>query len=105
MNLNSDKLQEIKTYIQTLSSKISEQIRLEVNAKLLSVMVDIASKNNRSLLGISVQYVLKGEIVVRSIGMMQMNDSHTADYILKLIKTCLNVYHISYITNNFDNIR
>lgn len=95
VNLNSDKFSEIKSYIQSVANKLTEQIRIEVQNKLLSLMVDIATKNNKSLLGISVQYILDGAIFVRSIGMIEMQDCHTAAYILKLIKSCLNKYCIS----------
>jgi hypothetical protein len=59
-------------------------------------MVDIASKNHKSLLGISIQYVLNDVIVVRSIGMVQLNSSHTARYILQAMNNCLNLYGITH---------
>lgn len=95
VNLNSNKFPEIKSYIESVSTKITKQIQAEVKNKLVSVMVDITTKSNKSLLGISLQYILNGAILVRSVGMIEMKESHTAAYILKLIKACLNTYEIS----------
>lgn len=92
---------EIKEYIVCVSAQIISQIKDEVKNKMLSVMIDIATKNNK-LIGISIQYILNGAIVVRSIGMIEMKHSHTAEYILKLLKQCLQIYDIS--TNNVISI-
>lgn len=95
IDLNSENLTEIKKYIENTATKIVEQIKMEVKNKMLSVMVDIATKNNKSLIGISLQYILNGAIKVRSIGMIEMKELHTASYILQLLKACLSSYDIS----------
>lgn len=95
VNLHDKNLPEIKSYITKLTRKISDQIRMEVNKRLLSVMVDIASKHNKSLLGVSIQYVLNNMIVVRSIGMVELHKSHTAKYILEKMLSCLNDHGIN----------
>lgn len=68
---------------------------MEVDKRLVSVMVDIASKHYKSLLGVSIQYVLNNMIVVRSIGMVELHKSHTAKYILEKLLSCLNAHGIN----------
>lgn len=95
INLSNENFPEIKTYIVNVSKKIIEQIKVEAKNKMVSLMVDIATKNNKSLIGISLQYIVRGNILVRSIGMIEMKESHTAVYISKLMKECLTLYNIS----------
>lgn len=47
-------------------------------------MVDIVS-TSRSILGFSIQFINNGKHVIRSIGMIELKESHTGVYIAKLI--------------------
>lgn len=52
INLNYSNLQEIKRHLGESAMKIRNAIISEVQNKLVSLSVDIVSKNNRSILGI-----------------------------------------------------
>jgi hypothetical protein len=86
---------EIKMYISELAEKIKNKIKSEVSSRYVSVMVDIGSKNGRSLMGISVQYLLNGSVSVRCLGTIELKTSHTAVYIKEVISNCLSTYDIS----------
>lgn len=77
-------------HIADWASEIKKKIRLEIKESLVSLMVDIGSKNGRDMLGISLQFVRDGRVVIRSIGMIQLTTSHTAlnikDEILAVLK-------------------
>lgn len=74
-------------------------------------MVDIGTKNKRSVLGMSVQLIINGKLVIRSIGMIELKKSHTGKYLSELIIKRLNDYHIekrqilTITTDNGKNIK
>lgn len=86
---------EVKCYISKLADKIKSKIKCEAKGSFISVMVDIGSMNNRSLLGISVQYLAGGSIRVRCLGTIELKSSHTALYIKEVITNCLLMFDIS----------
>lgn len=74
-----------------IRSKIAEELKDE----MFGLMVDIATKNNRSILGVNTQMVIDGKIVVRTIGMNQIVERHTSDNITNDITSLLtNDYHL-----------
>lgn len=75
----------VKVYALSLASKIEEQIKDEVRGKFVSIMVDTAKKNNRSILGLSLQYSNNGNIVIRSIGMIPLRQYQTGQSLLSVI--------------------
>ena len=82
-----------------------EKIPTEVKNRVLSLMVDIVTKRGRSILGFSVQYVLNGKHTVRSIGMIELYESHTgvylADVIVKRLKEfCIELHQVITITTD-----
>lgn len=101
---------EIKAYITKLALKVENKIKIETNAQFLSIMVDIARKNNRSFLGISAQYMICGVVKVRALGMKQLKSAHTAKYIKDVITNCLTLFDIkidqvvSMTTDNGSNM-
>lgn len=76
-------------HIDYLAGKIANAISVEVKGRLVSLMVDIGSRNNRDILGVSVQYMINGKTVTRSLGMINMAESHTAVNIKEKILACL----------------
>lgn len=97
LNLSDPNLPSVKNHIKETATKIRERIKCEVKNEMVSVMVDIASKNSRSVLGISIQYILNDTHVIRTIGLVELKESHTADYIADLIYECLQSYQIDLI--------
>lgn len=67
----------VMSHIDFLTSEIQRLISLEVRYLLVSLMVDIGSRNGRSILGLSIQFMCDGKISVRSIEMVLLTISHT----------------------------
>lgn len=80
----------IKDHINQAAAKIMETIRLEVRNKLVCLMIDIASRYNRSVLGTNIAYMSEGEICIRTIGMQTLKFSTTSKCIVENIKERLN---------------
>lgn len=100
----------IKDHISYLSSEIIETVKEEVNGKFVSLMVDTATKFRRSILGLSLQFLSGTSIVIRSIGMVHLDSSHTSKYIADKILDQLKLFGIhiwqiiSITTDNATNM-
>lgn len=88
--INSSNLQK---YISENAEKVKHLIAKETKKKLISLMIDIASRHNRSVLGIA--FFLDGQLVIRTIGMHALHASHTAKYVASIIKKKLAEYDIA----------
>lgn len=84
----------VLNHIEYLSAEIIKAIQLEVKNSLVSLMVDVGSKNGRDILGLSIQYMRDDCIILRSIGMIQLTSSHTAVNINAEIISCLQKFDI-----------
>lgn len=110
IGLKAPQCEAVKEQIPYLAMQIRNQIKLEVKKKFVSLMIDTASKFQRSILGVSLQYMLESTIVVRTIGMINMTTSHTAEHIATEVLNCLNVFDIkttqliSVTTDNASNM-
>lgn len=93
--LFSPKFTAIKNQIKYLSTQIQQQIKDEVRGKFVSVMVDSASKHNRSILGVCIQYILDGEIKIRTIAMKNLTQSQTAEHLKDVVIARLLQYGIN----------
>lgn len=72
----------------------------------LAYLVDIVTRQRRSICGFSVQYILNGELKIRSIGMVELLESHTGKYIANVIIARLKEFGIELrqiITITTDN--
>lgn len=90
---------QLKDDIEAIGNEVKAEIIAETRGKLISMMLDIVTKFGRSVLGVNIQYIVtnsKGEdaLVVRSIGMLHMEQSHTGIYIADLVVQLLNEYDI-----------
>lgn len=124
VKLNAEKLQQLKNtnhaaglgpkqlavkeHIVYLRSQIIEQIKSEVSGKFLSLMVDTATKFRRSIMGISLQFLQGSSIIIRSIGMVHLTQSHTAAYLAEQLLDRLKLFDIKIaqiIAITADNAR
>lgn len=85
INLKDKTLTEVKDLLQIVSTKVREKIQLEANGHPLCLMLDIGTCGNRSILGIRIQFILNGKLILRSIGMVELKDSHTGVYLSGVI--------------------
>lgn len=111
LDLKSKDLLPVKQHLRLTAAKLREKIGAELRKKLLSVSVDIVTKNHRSILGICAQFITNGQLVVRCIGMDEMSERHTGKYIGEMLKSCLDRYGVdphnivSITTDNASNMR
>lgn len=73
--INQDKMKE---HISTCAQKVKKFISDEMHGKLFCLLADIASRYNRSILGVNVAYMSDGKVIPRTIGMHVLRCSHTA---------------------------
>lgn len=94
INLSHHKLAEVKEHLQKTAEQVQDEIRKEIQNQSLNLLVDIVIRQRRSICGFSIQYILNGELKIRSIGMIQLLRSHTGKYISEVIIKRLKEYGI-----------
>lgn len=62
----------LRSQIQVQAEQIKKDIIQEVNRKMVCLLLDIASRYNRSVLGISIVYYSNGTVHTRTIGMITL---------------------------------
>lgn len=106
----SIKVNDVKEHMQMISAKIREQIVLETKGTLVSVLIDIATKCNRSFLCVNIQYMLNGRIVIRTLKMLHLTESHTGKSLAAAVINTLQEFEISILqvysqtTDNAKNV-
>lgn len=109
--LTVPKYTAVKDHISYLSTEIVNEIKMEVDGKFVSLMVDGATKNRRSILGIYVQFMVDSAIVIRSIGMVHLTARHTGEYLASVILDRLKLFGIrtsqliAITTDNGSNMK
>lgn len=100
----------VKKNITKKSEAIIEKIKIEAKDKYFALMIDIASRYNRSVLGVNISYILDGSIIVRTIGMHTIRMSQTAENLSVIIKENLDEFGldvnkiIAFTTDNGKNM-
>lgn len=111
LNLTDPNLFVVKNHIARTAQKIREKIKNEMKDRFFSLMADAATKNNRSVLGISAQYIMDGNLKIRSLGVKELTKSHTGRYLSSVVRDCVkffdcDVYQaISMTTDNASNMK
>lgn len=109
IRLSDKKYSEIKKYISKTANRIADKIKSEVNGRHISLMLDVATKNHKSILGINIRYIIDREIKERCIGMIPLYERHTAANLAIETKKCVNKFQIdlrqikSITTDNAGN--
>lgn len=94
LNLTESNLTEVKEHLKKTAKSVREKIEGEVKNRPLSLLIDLVTKHNRSILGISLQYTYNGSLKVRSIGFIELNDKHTGVYLAGVIIKRLEDFNI-----------
>lgn len=102
----------IGKFIQSTADEIKEQIKKEVKKRMVSLKLDIGSRFDKSVLGVNIQFYSKVEckIVVRTLGMIELEGKHTAQALEKEILNLLKLYGIdlrnlyTYTSDNGSNM-
>lgn len=109
--LSKPKCRAVRDYIPRVASAIMNQIKSEVRHKFVSLMIDTATKFQKSILGLNCQYIIDSRVVIRSIGMIPLQTSHTALHIAAAIEERLQCFGIttkqliSITTDNASNMQ
>lgn len=110
LNLTNEHVYEIKNKVLETAKQIKALIRSETQRKIISIMLDSATRNGRSIYGISVQYMENSVIKVVPIAMRELKQSHTAVYLTNILLEILAEYNIelnqaiSITTDNGSNM-
>lgn len=111
INLDDKNFPEVKRKIHETANQIRQKLSSETQQKLFSMSVDAVSKNNRSILGIFIQYVNNDIVKQRCVGMKELKQRHTGKYFCEVIESCLKGYDLnlnqvaSLTTDNAGNMR
>lgn len=81
--------------VHTKAFKIREKLQIQLKGKLLALKVDAATRHDRSILGINVQFVDKGRIQIRTLAMVELNEAHTAENLKGTILDVLRSYGLT----------
>lgn len=84
----------IKGELHRKANDIKEKIKSETERKLVTVMLDGATRHNRGILGVKIQYLYDGKIKVRNIGMMKVDVRHSSDNLYEMLSKMLLEYDI-----------
>lgn len=68
----------IRHYIHEEAERLREKIKTEVQNKMICLKMDAATRMDRSLLGINIQFCDKGRMCLRNLAMQEMQERHTA---------------------------
>lgn len=106
VNLEDKNLLEIKSVLMNVAGRIREKIVNELNGIPLSILLDIGTAGGRPILGFSAQLILNGILTVRSLGMIELKQSHTGVYLAEVIIKRLEDFHVNVeqiVTITTDN--
>lgn len=87
--------ENIKKNVSLNALSLKEKITTELKGKLLSFKVDGASRLDRSILGINVQFIGNNNcLVLRTLAMRELKERHASSYISKIILAVLKEYQV-----------
>lgn len=86
----------LKSYLSKYADEVKSEIRSELKNKIIHVKLDMARHQRKSILGVNIQYMKDDQIVVRTLTMLQTNNSHTGEYICSLLMQILDDFNIKY---------
>lgn len=81
--------------IEETAQRIKDKISSEVKGKLICLLLDIASRYNRSIFGINIVYWSNGKPCTRTIGMEALKLSQTGKNLYGLVREKLSKFGIS----------
>lgn len=111
LDLGDKNHSRIKQCMASVSLKIKQSIASEIRGLPVAIMVDIGTKNYRSVLGTSIQYFVHGKTKVDYIGMSLLRARHTAENITNSLVECLKASGVkheqiaSFTSDNASNMR
>ncbi|KAF0682261.1 zinc finger BED domain-containing protein RICESLEEPER 1-like isoform X1, partial [Aphis craccivora] len=84
----------IKNHVKEHASEIIKNIKLDVYKRLVSLKVDCVTRLNRSIIGVNVQYIKDDKLNIKTLGMTELSEKHTSEYLKKVLINILKKYDI-----------
>lgn len=83
----------IKDKVSNVAQQIIDMISNELKNKIFSLKIDSATRHGRSILGVNAQFANnKGEIQVRTLGMVELKKRHSSEYLKEEVTQILKKY-------------
>ncbi|XP_046868428.1 zinc finger BED domain-containing protein RICESLEEPER 2-like [Drosophila willistoni] len=99
LGMNPITSRNVINFVKVKEHSIKENIKALVKDKLVSLKIDVATRMDKSILGVNLQLIdaslYTTEIVVKTLGMIQLEESHTGAYIKQKILDILMDYDIN----------
>lgn len=102
----------IATDVDEISKEIIEIIKEEMKDRPFCLLLDTCTKGTLSVLSINAQYMINDEIIVRSLGVIELTHRHTALFIARTVKNYieetfgLSIRQVkSVVTDNAANMK
>ncbi|XP_022170580.1 uncharacterized protein LOC111033930, partial [Myzus persicae] len=85
--------ESIRKYLHEECDQIKKTIMKDIHFKLISLKLDAVTRLNRAFLGINIQYIVDDSIILKTIGLIELTESHTAFFLLGIYlkDTILNI--------------
>ncbi|XP_023243810.1 uncharacterized protein LOC111641809 [Centruroides sculpturatus] len=87
-------LDSIRQMIPDMASKIKSHLIDKIHKKIISLKLDIATKSDRSVLGVNVQFVDQGKIHLHTLSIKELKDRHP-NHLKNTVYQILERYYIS----------
>lgn len=100
----------IGIHLNKISNAVRDEITLAVSKKFICLKLDIASRMERSIMGVNIQFIQDFQIVVYTIGMVELFQRHSAFYLKEIVLDILQKYKFdlsqvySITTDNGANV-
>ena len=75
--------------------EIRNEIKEEIENKLVCLKIDGATRHGRSFIGVNIQYILNRKIIIRTLGLREMFERSTSENLKNLILNILREYDIT----------
>ncbi|CAG7722723.1 unnamed protein product, partial [Allacma fusca] len=87
--------QKVKTLVDQEAKREKEMLKQTLDKKLISLKLDIATRQNRSFLGINVQYCENNKLKISTLAIKELKSRHTAENIILTLEEVLEEFNLS----------
>lgn len=100
----------VQNQMRSICYETKKKIIDETKNQLISLQLDIATKNHRGILGVNIQYVKDSKVVLRTLKMINLTRRHTGENLANEVKQVLEEFGItlrqiySITTDNGPNV-
>lgn len=91
IQVNSNNINEI---IIASAKRMKSEISNELKGKLLSLNIDVVTRQDLKVLGINVQYIRNSTIVIKTLAIKVLKPTYTSKYLMYVILNVLKIYSI-----------